>query len=98
MTARSHGVDPRTPWNVTFIVLAGPPRGSVNVATVFPPAPPLAHLDDVTLVTSCEDRGVDAPTLPDGLVVVVKEECETCRMVAPLLRRLADTTVYTQDE
>jgi len=26
-----------------------------------------------------------APTLPDGLVVVVKEECETCRMVAPLL-------------
>jgi hypothetical protein len=70
----------------------------VNVATVFPTAPPLAHLDDVTLVTSCEDRGVDAPTLPDGLVVVVKEECETCRMVAPLLPRLADTTVYTQDE
>ena len=25
------------------------------------------------------------PALPDGLVVVVKEECETCRMVAPLL-------------
>ena len=26
-----------------------------------------------------------APALPDGLVVIVKEECETCRMVAPLL-------------
>ena len=39
--------------------------------------------------------------LPDGLVVVVKEECETCRMVAPLLADLAgkvDLTVYTQDD
>src|SRR5215471_16475190 len=40
--------------------------------------------------------------LPDGLVVVVKEECETCRTVAPLLAELAkagDTlTVYTQDD
>src|ERR1043165_3523857 len=35
--------------------------------------------------------------LPDGLVVVVKEECETCRMVAPLLGAL-DATVYTQDD
>jgi thiol-disulfide isomerase/thioredoxin len=42
-----------------------------------------------------------AETLPDGLVVVVKEECETCRMVAPLLVELADRgdlTVYTQDD
>ncbi|MET0323734.1 MAG: thioredoxin family protein [Ilumatobacteraceae bacterium] len=39
--------------------------------------------------------------LPDGLVVIVKEECETCRMVAPLLADLAgkvDVTVYTQDD
>jgi len=42
-----------------------------------------------------------APPLPDGLVVVVKEECETCRMVAPLLATIgaAETlTVYTQDD
>ena len=38
-----------------------------------------------------------APTLPDGLVVVVKRECETCRMVAPLLADLG-ATVYTQDD
>ena len=37
------------------------------------------------------------PVLPDGLVVVVKEECECCRMVAPLLPRLG-ATVYTQDD
>ena len=43
--------------------------------------------------------------LPDGLVVVVKEECETCRMIAPLLADVAgklagnvDLTVYTQDD
>ena len=41
------------------------------------------------------------PTLPDGLVVVVKRECETCRMVVPVLRQLAeagDLTIYTQDD
>jgi hypothetical protein len=47
-------------------------------------------------------------TLPDGLVVIVKEECETCRMVAPLLAELSEReqagtngaafTVYTQDD
>jgi thiol-disulfide isomerase/thioredoxin len=36
------------------------------------------------------------PALSDGLVVVVKEECETCRMVAPILHGLADV-VITQD-
>lgn len=39
--------------------------------------------------------------LPDGLVAVVKRECETCRMVVPVLRQLADQgdfTVYTQDD
>lgn len=41
------------------------------------------------------------PTLPDGLVAVVKRECETCRMIVPVLRQLADggqLTVYTQDD
>ena len=38
-----------------------------------------------------------APRLPDGFVVVVKRECETCVMVAPLLPQFA-TTVYTQDD
>lgn len=42
------------------------------------------------------------PTLPDGLVIVVKRECETCRMVVPVLSQLHDTgatlTVYTQDD
>lgn len=38
-----------------------------------------------------------APTLPDGLVVVVKRECATCVMVAPLLGQFA-ATVYTQDD
>jgi len=37
-----------------------------------------------------------APALPDGLVVVVKEECETCRMVAPIVAGL-DAHVVTQD-
>ena len=39
--------------------------------------------------------------LPDGLVAVVKEECECCRMVAPLLAELAASvgiTVFTQDD
>jgi hypothetical protein len=44
---------------------------------------------------------VNKPNLPDGLVAVVKRECETCRMVVPVLRQLADAgnlTVYTQDD
>lgn len=43
----------------------------------------------------------DAPRLPDGIVVVVKDECATCRTVVPVLARLADAvalTVYTQDD
>lgn len=42
----------------------------------------------------------DAPPLPDGIVVVVKEECETCQTVVPVLRQLDEATsltVYTQD-
>jgi hypothetical protein len=46
--------------------------------------------------------GVDAPVLPDGLVVIVKDECETCHAVVPVLRQLADSdrpvTIYTQDD
>lgn len=38
-----------------------------------------------------------APVLPDGLVVVVKRDCATCVMVAPLLAEF-DCTVYTQDD
>ncbi len=37
------------------------------------------------------------PTLPDGLVVIVKRECETCKMVAPLLAEF-EATIYTQDD
>ncbi len=42
-----------------------------------------------------------APPLTDGLVVVVKEECETCRTIVPVLEqlsRLGPLTVYTQDD
>ncbi len=42
-----------------------------------------------------------APKLPDGWVVVVKEECETCRTVVPVLRQLDGAgmlTVFTQDD
>lgn len=38
-----------------------------------------------------------APRLPDGLVVVLKQECETCRMVAPVVAGLT-ASVYTQDD
>lgn len=41
------------------------------------------------------------PQLPDGLVAIVKRDCETCRMVVPVLRQLRDAaglTVYTQDD
>lgn len=41
------------------------------------------------------------PKLPDGFVAIVKRDCETCRMVVPVLLQLRDTaglTVYTQDD
>lgn len=42
------------------------------------------------------------PTLPDGLVVIVKRECETCRMVVPVIEQLTNgslpVTVYVQDD
>ena len=43
----------------------------------------------------------EAPPLPDGLVAVVKRDCPTCELVAPVLRDLhdrADLTVITQDD
>jgi hypothetical protein len=48
-------------------------------------------------VSASSSTPTTVPVLPDGLVVIVKEECETCRMVAPLLVRLG-ATVYTQDD
>ena len=42
-----------------------------------------------------------APPLPDGLVAVVKRDCPTCELVAPVLRDLHDRaglTVITQDD
>ena len=41
------------------------------------------------------------PKLPDGLVAVVKRDCETCKMVVPVLKQLTalgPLTVYTQDD
>src|SRR5258706_2311914 len=51
----------------------------------------------LSFVVDLSQRQHHVPILPDGLVVVVKEECDTCRMVAPLLRQLV-ATVYTQDD
>ena len=49
--------------------------------------------------------GLGAPLLPDGLVVVVKRDCATCRLVEPLLPELTGAiddghalTVYVQDD
>ena len=41
------------------------------------------------------------PALPDGLVVVVKNDCETCQTVVPVLAQLVSSpglTVYSQDD
>jgi hypothetical protein len=42
------------------------------------------------------------PVLPEGLVAVVKRDCPTCVLVAPVLRELRDAgralTVYSQDD
>jgi hypothetical protein len=49
-------------------------------------------------VSSLQQR----PALPDGLVAVVKRDCPTCALVAPVLRQLresgAQLTIYTQDD
>jgi len=41
------------------------------------------------------------PSLPDGLVAVVKRDCPTCQLVVPVLEELAESdrlTIYTQDD
>jgi thiol-disulfide isomerase/thioredoxin len=38
---------------------------------------------------------------PDGIVIVAKRECETCQMVEPVLRQVADklpTLIFSQDD
>jgi len=45
--------------------------------------------------------GGPRPVLPDGIVAVVKRDCPTCELVAPVLAELAQRvgiTVYTQDD
>jgi hypothetical protein len=51
----------------------------------------------VSHVVELSERRHQSPILPDGLVVLVKKDCETCKMVAPLLAEF-DATVYTQDD
>ncbi len=45
---------------------------------------------------------MNRPTLPDGLVIVVKRECATCVMVVPVIEELINgpipVTVYVQDD
>lgn len=52
-------------------------------------------------MTSVQPASQVDTALPEGLVVVVKRECETCRMVVPVLERLRAErilTVVTQDD
>jgi hypothetical protein len=54
-------------------------------------------------VVSPSTDGSARPPLPDGLVVFVKRDCPTCRLVAPVLGQLAAApgvalTVYSQDD
>ena len=45
---------------------------------------------------------MNRPTLPDGLVIIVKRECATCVMVVPVIEQLINgplpVTVYVQDD
>ena len=45
---------------------------------------------------------MSTPALPDGIVAVVKRDCPTCEIVAPVLAAIQatglDLTVYTQDD
>lgn len=45
--------------------------------------------------------GVARPSLPDGLVVIVKRECATCQMVAPVIAQIAaerPLEIWSQDD
>jgi hypothetical protein len=52
--------------------------------------------------TTTADAAAAAPSLPDGLVAVVKRDCPTCVTVAPALAELeaagVPLTVFTQDD
>ena len=53
------------------------------------------------MATDTDRERTTPTTLPDGLVAVVKRDCPTCTMVAPVLAELASTTrvtVFTQDD
>ena len=43
----------------------------------------------------------ELPILPEGLVVIVKEDCPTCELIVPVLEQLASgnqLTVFSQDD
>ncbi len=43
----------------------------------------------------------ELPVLPEGLVVIVKEDCPTCELIVPVLKQLTSgnqLTVFSQDE
>ena len=47
------------------------------------------------------DASTERPSLPDGLIAVVKRDCPTCEFVVPVLEQLAKAgplTVFTQDD
>lgn len=54
--------------------------------------------DTVASTPEASTAAIDKPSLPDGLVAIVKSECATCQLTAPLLRRIPNLTVYTQDD
>ena len=53
-------------------------------------------------MSTSEDSAPTKPQLPDGLVAVVKRDCPTCVLVAPVLEQLSSgpqqLTVYSQDD
>lgn len=62
----------------------------------------MAAPDGTLPSTSSTPSATEPPALPEGLVAVVKHDCPTCVLVAPVLddlaRRGLDLTVYTQDD
>ena len=55
----------------------------------------------VTVVRETPEMTTPPPRLPDGIVAVVKRDCPTCELIAPVLADLHDragAVVYTQDD
>src|SRR5207302_10120695 len=59
----------------------------------------------VNVLSRPAQRGIDLPDaglLPEGIVAIVKRDCPTCQMVAPVLAQLGAAgvplTVYSQDD